>query len=115
MTKRVWSLTDRRPCGSADREDKRTIKNVWVMGKMTKKSIEIVTNHTGMTGTNVGCEKNHYQDNREQGCHRSIFFAFFGVFLHSLFSLLIHFYAFSVMFCAYSLRILDLPMTKILI
>ena len=37
MTKRVWDLTDRGPCGSADREDKRTIKNVWVMGKMTKK------------------------------------------------------------------------------
>ena len=40
MTKRVWGLADRRPCGSADREDKRTIKNVWVMGKMTKKTIE---------------------------------------------------------------------------
>ena len=38
MTKRVWGLTDRRPCGSADREDKRTIKSVWVMGKMTKKN-----------------------------------------------------------------------------
>ena len=38
MTKRVWSLTDRRPWGSADREDKRTIRNVWVMGKMTKKN-----------------------------------------------------------------------------
>ena len=38
MTKRVWGLTDRQPCGSADREDKRTIKNVWVMGKMTKKN-----------------------------------------------------------------------------
>ena len=38
MTKRVWGLTDRRPCGSADREDKRTIKNVWVMRKMTKKN-----------------------------------------------------------------------------
>ena len=37
MTKRVWGLTDRRPCGSSDREDKRTIKNMWVMGKMTKK------------------------------------------------------------------------------
>ena len=37
MTKRVWGLTDRRPGGSADREDKRTIKNVWVMGRMTKK------------------------------------------------------------------------------
>ena len=35
MTKRVWGLTDRKPSGSADREDKRTIKNVWVMGKMT--------------------------------------------------------------------------------
>ena len=38
MTKRVWGLTDRRPCGSADREDKRTIRNVWVMRKMTKKN-----------------------------------------------------------------------------
>ena len=45
-------------------------------------------------------------------CHRGIFFAFFGHFLHSLFSLLIHFYAFSIMFYAYSLRILYLPMTK---
>ena len=44
MTKRVWGLTDRRPCGLADREDKRTIKNMWVMGKMTKKIREIVTN-----------------------------------------------------------------------
>ena len=35
MTKRVWGLTDKRPCGLADREDKRTIKNAWVMGKMT--------------------------------------------------------------------------------
>ena len=59
MTKKVWGLTDRRPCGSADREDKRTIKNVWVMGKMTKKIREIVTNRTGTTGTNVGHEKNH--------------------------------------------------------
>ena len=66
MTKRAWGLTDRRPCGSADRENKRTIKKVWVMGKMTKKTIEIVTNRTGTTGTDVGCEKNHYQDNREQ-------------------------------------------------
>ena len=47
MTKRVWGLTDRKSCGSADREDKRTIKIVWVMGKMTKKTIEIVANHTG--------------------------------------------------------------------
>ena len=54
MTKRVWSLTDRRPCGSADREDKQTIKNVWVMGKMTKKIREIVTNRTGTMGTDVG-------------------------------------------------------------
>ena len=38
ITKRVWGLTDRGPCGSADREDKRTIKNVWVMGKMTKRN-----------------------------------------------------------------------------
>ena len=67
MTKRVWSLTDRRPCGSADREDKRTIKNVWVMGGMTKGTIEIVTNCTGTTGTDVGHENSHYQDNREQG------------------------------------------------
>ena len=67
MTKRVWGLTDRRPCGSTDREDKRTIKNVWVMGEMTKKTIEIVTNRTGTTGTDVGHENNHYQDNREQG------------------------------------------------
>ena len=67
MTKRVWGLTDRRPCGLADREDKRTIKNVWVMGKVTKKIGEIVTNRTGMMGTGVGCEKNHYQDNRAQG------------------------------------------------
>ena len=29
----------------ADREDKKTIKNMWVMGKMTKKIREIVTNH----------------------------------------------------------------------
>ena len=63
MTKRVWGLTDRRPCGSADREDERTIKNVWVMGKMTKKIREIVTNHTGTADTGVGCERNHYQDN----------------------------------------------------
>ena len=35
MTRRVWGLTDRRPCGSADREDERTIRSVWVMGKMT--------------------------------------------------------------------------------
>ena len=67
MTKRVWGLTDRRPCGLSDREDKRTIKNVWVMGKMTKKTIEIVTNRTSATGTGVGHEKSHYQDNREQG------------------------------------------------
>ena len=67
MTKRVWSLTDRKPCGLADREDKRTIKNVWVMGKMTKKTIEIVTNRTGTSDTSVGHENNHYQDNREQG------------------------------------------------
>ena len=67
MTKSVWSLTDRGLCGSADREDKRTIKNVWVMGKMTKKTIEIITNRTGTTGTDVGHENNHYQDNREQG------------------------------------------------
>ena len=66
MTKRVWSLTDRRPCGSADREDKRTIKNVWVMGGMTKGTIEIVTNCTGTTGTDVGRVKNHDQDNSEQ-------------------------------------------------
>ena len=38
MTKRVWGLIDRRPCGSVVREDKRTIRNVWVMGKMTKKN-----------------------------------------------------------------------------
>ena len=37
MTRRVWGLTDRRPCGSADREDEKTIRNVWVMGRMTKK------------------------------------------------------------------------------
>ena len=67
MTKRVWGLTDRGPCGSADREDKRTIKNVWVMGTMTKKIREIVTNRIGTTGTGVGRERNHYQDNREQG------------------------------------------------
>ena len=67
MTERVWGLTDRIPCGSADREDKRIIKNMWVMGKMTKKTIEIVTNHTGTSDTGVGREKNHYQDNREQG------------------------------------------------
>ena len=67
MTKRVWGLTDRRPCGLVDREDKRTIKNMWVMGKMTKKIREIVTNHTGTVGTGVGHENNHYQDNREQG------------------------------------------------
>ena len=67
MTKRVWGLTDRKPCGSADREDKKTIRNMWVMGKMTKKIREIVTNHIGTMGTNVGCERNHYQDNREQG------------------------------------------------
>ena len=67
MTKRVWGLTDRRPCGSSDREDKRTIKNVWVMGKMTKKIRKIITNRTSTTGTDVGCERNHYQDNREQG------------------------------------------------
>ena len=67
MTKRVWGLTDRRPCGSADRGDKKTITNMWVMRKMTKKIREIVTNRTGMMGTNVGREKNHYQDNREQG------------------------------------------------
>ena len=48
-------------------------------------------------------------------CHRGIFFAFFGHFLHSLFSLLICFYAFSVMFYAYSLKIFDLPMTQFLI
>ena len=66
MTKRVWGLIDRGPCGSADRDDKRTIKNVWVMGKMAKKIREIVTNRTGMMGTDVGCERNHYQDNREQ-------------------------------------------------
>ena len=47
-----------------------------------------------------------------RACHRGIIFAFFGHFLHSLFSLLIHFYAFPVMFYAYSLRIFDLPMTK---
>ena len=45
-------------------------------------------------------------------CHRGIFFTFFGHFLHLLFSLLIHFYAFSVMFYAYSLRIFDLSMTN---
>ena len=67
MTKRVQGLTDRRPCGLADREDKRTIKNMWVMGKMTKKIREIITNCTGMTGTGVGRENNHYQDNRGQG------------------------------------------------
>ena len=67
MTKRVWGLTDRRPCGSADREDKKTIRSVWVMGKMTKKISEIVTNRTGTAGTGVGHERKHYQDNREQG------------------------------------------------
>ena len=67
MTKRVWSLTDRGPSGSAHREDKRTIKNVWVMGKMTKKIREIVINRTSTTGTNVGHERNYYQNNREQG------------------------------------------------
>ena len=67
MTKKVWGLTVRRPCGSADREDKRTIKNVWVVGRMTKKTIEIVTNRTGMTGTDVGHENNHYQDNGNKG------------------------------------------------
>ena len=67
MTKRVWGRTDRRPCGSADREDKRTIKNMWVMGKTTKRIIEIVTNRTSISDTGVGCEKNHYQDNGEQG------------------------------------------------
>ena len=67
MTKRVWGLTDRRPCGSADREDKKTIKNVWFMGKMTKKTIEVVTNRTSTSDTGVGREKNHYQDNWEQG------------------------------------------------
>ena len=67
MTKRVWGLTDRRSCGSADREDKRTIRNMWVMGKVTKKIREVVTNCTGMTGTDVGHENNHYQDTREQG------------------------------------------------
>ena len=67
MTKRVWGLTARRPCGSADREDKKTIKNVWVMGKMTKKTIEIVTNHTGTSDTGVGRGKNHYQDNGNKG------------------------------------------------
>ena len=39
MTKRVWGLTDRRPCGSADREDKRTIRNVWVMGTVIIKTM----------------------------------------------------------------------------
>ena len=67
MTKRVWGQKDRRPCGLSDKGDKRTIRNVWVMGKMTKKTIEIITNHTGTTDTGVGREKNHYQDNREQG------------------------------------------------
>ena len=67
MTKSVWSLTDRRPCGLADREDRGTIKNMWVMGKMTKKIREIVTNCTGTMGTDVDHENNHYQDNREQG------------------------------------------------
>ena len=67
MTKRVWGLTDRRPCGSADREGEKTIKNVWVMGKMTKKIREIVTNRTGTAGTDVGHENNHYQDNGEHG------------------------------------------------
>ena len=66
MTKRVWGLTDRGPCGLSDREDKRTIKDVWVMGKMTKIR-EIITNHTSMTDTGVGHERNNYQDNREQG------------------------------------------------
>ena len=67
MKKSVWSLTDRRLGGSSDRENKKTIKNVWVMRKMTKKTIEIVTNRTGTTDTGVGREKSHYQDNREQG------------------------------------------------
>ena len=67
MTKRVWGLTDRRPGGLADREDKGTIKNMWVMGKMTKKIREIMTNRTSTTGTGVGHERKHYQDNREQG------------------------------------------------
>ena len=67
MTKRVWGLTDREPCGSTDREDKKTIRNVWVMGKMTKKTIEIITNCTGTADTGVGRERKHYQDNREQG------------------------------------------------
>ena len=31
-----------------------TIRNVWVMGKMTKKIREIITNCTGMTDTGVG-------------------------------------------------------------
>ena len=66
MTKRVWGLTDRRLCGSSDREDKKTIKNMWFMGKMTKKIGETITNCTGTTATGVGCERNHYQDNREQ-------------------------------------------------
>ena len=46
MTKRVWGLADRRPCGSSDREDKKTIRNIWVIGRMTKKIREIITNHT---------------------------------------------------------------------
>ena len=50
-----------------DREDKKIIRNVWVMGKMTKKIREIIINHTGTTDTSVDCERNHYQDNREQG------------------------------------------------
>ena len=50
MTKRVWGLTDRKPCGSADREDKRTIENVWVMGKMSKKN-----------------NRNHYKSYRYDG------------------------------------------------
>ena len=48
-------------------------------------------------------------------CHRGIIFAFFEHFLHSLFSLLNHSYAFSVMFYAYALTIFNLPMIKILI
>ena len=67
MTKRVWGLTDRRLCGSSDREDKKTIKNMWFMGKMTKKIREIMTNHTGTMDTGVGRERSYYQDNREQG------------------------------------------------
>ena len=40
---------------------------MWVMGKMTKRIKEIIMNHIGMMDTGVGRERNHYQDDREQG------------------------------------------------